>query len=75
MEATVNLSGVQFNVKIDTSEPRVENVSLGGINMTQLIYDNELQDEILEKLEKQIEKHNQNQKEEYEERTREFYTR
>ena len=78
MKANVTLSGIQFDVQLDLSDsenPIVKTVTLGGMDFTKFIFDNELQEEITEKLDREILEYNYNQKQENDERIRDFYTK
>ena len=78
MNANVTLSDIQFEVQLDLSDsenPIVKKVLLGGMDFTKFIFDNELHEEIVNKLDKQISEYNYNQKQEHDERIRDFYTK
>jgi len=78
MKANVTLSDIQFEVQLDLSDsenPIVKKVSLGGMDFTKFIFDNELHEEIVDKLGKEISNYNYNQKQEHDERIRDFYTK
>lgn len=75
MNAVIEVSGIPFNVKVDTSIPRIEKVEFGGFDFTKLIYDNEIDEFMLDKVEPQIKEFNRKQQEDQNERIREFYER
>jgi hypothetical protein len=71
MKGFVEISGIRFEVEIEPYTPRVVKVELAGFDFTRLIFDNGLEEQIIEEMSDSIGEFNLNQQKEYEQEVRE----